>query len=294
VKGEMKRVIAAYRRLLAGHGVSGRSPLRAALLALLLTAPCLTPAARAATLVRYLDSGVQKTASIDLAQVFANPKLLDGKFGWQNVSIMSEAGRKFARVRYPAGSYNPGDMKRLGKPAGGVGFRMKLDLPDSGSMRISYYVRFAPDFPFVKGGKLPGLGGGKGNTGGKIPDGYEGFSSRFMWRDSGDGEVYAYLPSSKIWGTSLGRGSWRFPRGIWTHVEQSIRLNTPGNSDGEVTVWQNGKQVHTSRGLKFRETDRLRTDLLIFETFFGGATADWATPVDTYADFADLTVSTGE
>lgn len=294
MNSEMKRLVAADGRVPAGHGSLGRFPLLAVLLAVLLAALCLAPAAQAASLVRYLDTGAQKTASIDLAQVFANPKLLDGKFGWQNVSLMTEAGRTFARVRYPAGSYNPGDMKRQGKPAGGVGFRMKLDLPDSGSMRISYYVRFAPDFPFVKGGKLPGLGGGKGNTGGKIPDGYEGFSSRFMWRDGGDGEVYAYLPTSKIWGTSLGRGSWRFPCGVWTHVEQSIRLNTPGRSDGEVTVWQDGKQVHTSRGLKFRETDRLRTDLLIFETFFGGATADWATPVDTYADFADLTVFAGE
>jgi hypothetical protein len=53
-------------------------------------------------------------------------------------------------------------------------------------MRLSYYVRFSENFDFVKGGKLPGLFGGVGNSGGEIPDGTDGFSTRFMWRRNGD------------------------------------------------------------------------------------------------------------
>ncbi|WP_181449171.1 polysaccharide lyase [Nonomuraea aridisoli] len=44
-------------------------------------------------------------------------------------------------------------------------------------------------------------------NGGRIPDGTNGLSTRFMWRANGAGEVYAYLPTSREHGTSLGRGA---------------------------------------------------------------------------------------
>ena len=47
---------------------------------------------------------------------------------------------------------------------------------------------------FVKGGKLPGLFGGEGNTGGGIPTGMDGFSARMMWRGSGRVVQYVYYP----------------------------------------------------------------------------------------------------
>jgi hypothetical protein len=288
----MKKMTASRKRGATATRRNFTPTLLLLLLLALLVGTGSLPAA-AANLVQYASDGARSTAYFDLSQIFANPKIVDGKFGWQNVSIVTESGRTMARVRYPAGSFNPGAVKQMGAPSGGVGFRLKLGLPASDTMHLSYYVRFAPNFDFVKGGKLPGLGGGNGNTGGKIPSGYDGFSSRFMWRDGGDGEVYAYMPSSKIWGTSLGRSSWTFKTGVWHHMEQVLRVNTPGKKDGEVSVWQDGKLMFRTGGLEFRKTKNLRIDQLIFETFFGGATADWATPADTYADFSDLTVSTG-
>ena len=282
-----------------GRGNTRLHLLAIALPAALVLALSAAPAAAAVKgelkgeLVRYASDGNRTTAYFDLARIFASGPAVDGKFGWHNVTVSTDSGRTVARVRYPKGSYNPGAMARMGRAAGGAGFRLKLGLPHSDTVRLSYYLRFAPDFRFVKGGKLPGLGGGKGNTGGRIPDGSDGFSSRLMWREGAEGEVYAYLPDSRSWGTSLGRGSWRFTPGAWHHMEQTLRINTPGKADGEITVRQDGKQVYRSGGLKFRETPNLRPDLLIFETFFGGDSADWATPVDTYAEFADLTASTG-
>ena len=231
------------------------------------------------------------TQVIDLSQVFGDKVETTGKFGWANVSILTESGKKFARVRYPAGSYDPGSMKKRGMPTGGTGFRTKLAIPSS-CMHLDYKVRFAPGFQFVKGGKLPGLGGGKGNSGGNIPNGSDGFSSRFMWRSGGAGEVYAYLPTSKVWGTSLGRGDWQMAPGVWNRLEQTVRLNSPGKADGEISVSVNGRLVNDYRGLRFRDSEKLTLDLLIFETFFGGNNPDWATPIDTYADFSDLNVST--
>jgi hypothetical protein len=152
-------------------------------------------------------------------------------------------------------------------------------------------VRFQPDFDFVKGGKLPGLYGGTVTGGQEIPDGTNGFSTRYMWRAGGEGEVYAYLPTSDEHGTSLGRGCWAFTPGRWTAIQQRVQLNTPGETDGQVTVWQDGKQVFSRGGLEFRTTEQLRIDGLFFSTFFGGGDTSWATPVDQYADFAAFTIS---
>ncbi len=253
---------------------------------------CMVLPIEASALTEYVDSNPRISQTIDLARVLGNPAAVTGKFGWANASLLHEADRPYLRVLYPARSYDPGSMLRKKMPVGGLGFRLKLDLPPSECMHLSYLVRFAPDFPFVKGGKLPGLGGGKGNTGGKMPNGSDGFSSRYMWRTGGAGEIYAYLPTSVVCGTSLGRGEWHFERGVWNRLEQTVRLNKPGRSDGEISVWLNGQLVHVSHGLRFRDTERLKNGQLIFETFFGGNTPDWAPQIDTYADFADVTVST--
>ncbi|KAF8749962.1 Alginate lyase [Rhizoctonia solani] len=110
---------------------------------------------------------------------------------------------------------------------------------------------------FVHGGKLPGLYGGTSNdeaascSGGRKA--LTCFSTRFMWRDEGAGEVYVYLPNDPAnkflcngagipgknicasdYGTSLGRGSFYFKAGQWNYVSQRIKLNTPGKANGEL------------------------------------------------------------
>ena len=49
---------------------------------------------------------------------------------------------------------------------------------------FSYDLMFGDDFDFVRGGKLPGLGGGASMGYGGTPEQYEnGFSARLMWRE---------------------------------------------------------------------------------------------------------------
>lgn len=218
------------------------------------------------------------------------------RYGWENVMLMEEDqadNRKvvFARIKFPAGSYDPGSMIRLKKPVGGCGFRIRFQrLLPSDKLSVIYYVRFAPNFPFVKGGKLPGLGGGAGNTGGNKPTGVDGISARLMWRTNGAGEAYTYLPNGQPWGTSLGRGKWTFPRGVWVKVEQQIALNTPGQKDGWIGLLVNDKVVHVQEGLRFRDVDTLKLDQVIFETFFGGNDPSWAPPYETYLDIAEMAI----
>ncbi|WP_190801641.1 polysaccharide lyase [Leptolyngbya sp. FACHB-261] len=217
-----------------------------------------------------------------------------GSWGLDNTEVMADpSGRfeKILRVRYPAGSASPTVARQTGAPVGGAQFFGGLGLAPSNRLRLQYYVKFSKDFDFVKGGKLPGLFGGTVNDGRRIPDGTNGFSTRYMWRRNGAGEVYAYLPTSSENGTSLGRGNWRFKPGVWQRLEQEVTLNTPGKSDGRIQVWVDGNLVLSANNLTFRTTENLRIEGILFSTFFGGGDPSWATPEDVYVDFADFAVN---
>lgn len=217
----------------------------------------------------------------------------EGQWGLQNTQLTQDASGVFAKVlqvRYPKGSASPTVSRKYGAPLGGTGFYGNLGISPKNALRLSYYVRFSNNFDFVKGGKLPGLFGGTGNSGGDIPNGKDGFSTRLMWRKNGDGEVYAYLPTSKKYGTSIGRGSWQFKPGQWYHLEQQVELNQPGKNDGRIQVWVDGKSVINQNKLKFRTTDSLKINGIFFSTFFGGDDPSWATPKDVNVDFAKFSV----
>lgn len=217
-----------------------------------------------------------------------------GTWGLDNCQIVQLSDGPFERVlrvRYPAGSASPGVSDRHGIAIGGAGFRATLGLTPQEQLRLSYYVRFADDFEFVKGGKLPGLYGGIANSGGNIPDGTNGFSTRFMWRQQGKGEVYAYLPTSEQYGTSLGSGHWQFQPGQWHHLVQEVTLNHPRQADGRIRVWVDEQLVLDQSNLVFRSTDALKIDGIFFSTFFGGGDLSWSTPKETYADFAHFSVT---
>lgn len=220
-----------------------------------------------------------------------------GRWGMENLEVLTDPSASFSsilRVHYPAGSVSPSFSRREEAPLGGTQFYANLGIAPQTSLRLSYYLRFSDNFDFVKGGKLPGLFGGEGASGGDNPDGTDGFSTRFMWRREGEGELYAYLPTSDAYGTSIGRGNWRFQPGVWHHLEQEVTLNQPTRANGRVRVWLDGNLVLDEGNLEFRSVDQLQIGGLFFSTFFGGNDASWATPQDVYIDFADFTVSRGD
>jgi hypothetical protein len=216
-----------------------------------------------------------------------------GSWGLNNLEVIKDSTQKFdrvLRVRYPANSASPTVAKKEGNPLGGAQFYSKLNISPQDSFTLSYYVRFSENFNFVKGGKLPGLFGAMGNNGGNIPNGTDGFSTRYMWRRNGDGEIYAYLPTSKKHGTSIGRGTWQFSPGKWYHLRQQITLNQPDRQNGSIRVWVDDRKVIDRTGLVFRTIKNLKIDGILFSTFFGGNDSSWATPQDVYVDFANFSV----
>jgi hypothetical protein len=215
-------------------------------------------------------------------------------WGLENAEIVSDSTGKFSkvlRVHYPAQSASPTVARKYKAPLGGCQFLADLNLAPRDTLRLSYYVRFSENFDYRKGGKLPGLFGGDRNSGGNTPDGTDGFSTRFMWRKNGAGELYAYLPTSDEYGTSIGRGQWHFRPGVWYRLEQEVKLNQPGRQDGRVRVWLDGKPVLNQEGLTFRSTEKLKIDGIFFSTFFGGNDPSWATRKDVYVDFAEFAVA---
>ncbi len=172
-------------------------------------------------------------------------------------------------------------------------------------MTLSYDLYLDKDFDFRRGGKLPGLFGGWTNcSGGRHSD--DCFSTRFMWREDGDGEVYAYIPDyhqqvsgfcdhaecNSVYGYSLGRGKWRFQRGQWQNIAQSVHLNTPGKTDGSIKVWHDGHLVFTQQHLNIRAKASVDIDGLLFSTFFGGSDSSWAPIRDCYSYFKNFALST--
>ncbi|EJU05879.1 NADP-binding protein [Dacryopinax primogenitus] len=170
------------------------------------------------------------------------------------------------RITYPIHSSDPSLT-----PLGGADFYsnpLSIALKNATSVSLSYSVFFPLEFDFVRGGKLPGLyGGAYGCSGGKSAE--ECWSSRLMWRREGAGELYLYAPKAaqtsalcstpplticgSADGQSIGRGSFNFTRGAWTHVLQRVTLNTPGEWDGEFELWANGKRVIKLDGMYWRK-----------------------------------------
>ena len=213
----------------------------------------------------------------------------------ENVRIVTaeSSGGAVLAVRYPKGSIAPSSDA----PRGGAGFVSRAGMAQAVEAAcLSYRLRFASGFAFGRGGKLPGLYGGNGPVGGAVAD--AGFSARLMWRQNGDGELYAYLPDSTTrHGRSLGRGNWRFPSGRWVTVEEEIVLNDPDLANGIARIWIAGALRFEARGLVLRRDPAVQIEGLMFSTFFGGRDPSWASPQDQEALFADfalhLPASTG-
>ncbi|MEJ7636813.1 MAG: polysaccharide lyase [Singulisphaera sp.] len=194
-------------------------------------------------------------------------------------------GAPFLRVSYPRGSASPTVHKETGTDR-----RCEfLRPPRDEALRLAPLEVFRPVPRGVRlrqRGKLPGLFGGTAINGRHIPDGEDGLSTRYMWRKHGDGEIYAYLPTSTEHGTSLGRGTFRLRPGRWYSLEQGVELNVPGKNDGRIRVWVDGKLMLDVGGLVFRDDEALKIEGIFFSTFFGGGDPTWATPKATHADFA--------
>lgn len=207
--------------------------------------------------------------------------------GWNNGLDLGLAHIVSAPLAYRDQSLQVRYLSGVVGPTGGVQFRCPL--PSHQEMIAEYEVKFNPDFDFVKGGKLPGLCGGKCNTGGVQSTG-DGWSSRYMWRPGGKAVLYLYYMDQP---TKYGQDfplNGTFAPGQWYKLAERIKMNTPGKPDGIVQVWVNDQQVLDLENIRFRAVSSVGVDAFYFSTFFGGNTPDWAPPKDEVSYFSNFKV----
>ena len=234
-----------------------------------------------AALGAYTDSAIRSEwkwikwhSGLDKGRVF----IVDGAH--------AKSGRSL-RISYPKGTYGPSQG----------GAQWWVTLPKGyDELYCAYWIKFGAGFDFVKGGKIPGLLGGKGNTGGSKPNGKDGWSARMMWRKGGDAVQYLYHPDQpSTWGEDLAwdiGGKRVFKPDTWVRVEHRIVMNTPGKKDGIVEAWWNGTLALSRKNVRFRDVSSFAIDGFYFSTFFGGGDSSWSSSKDEFVYFDDFVIAT--
>lgn len=82
----------------------------------------------------------------------------------------------------------------------------------------------------------------------------------------------------------------RLSKGQWNSVRMSVVLNTPGQSNGSVSVTVNGV-TEVLQGMVWRSSASVKITSVNFVSFFGGSSADAASSRDTYTMFRNMSLS---
>ncbi len=190
------------------------------------------------------------------------------------------------------------------------------DFKKTDELFFSYWVQFPDSFVFRHGGKLHGLVGGKGNSGGQKPNGHDGWSCRMHWGPGDLVKLYIYHKDQRSkWGdifyfnhkadpvvigvnkpvSEKNPDNVHIQTGEWHHITLRVKINDIGSRNGVAQAWYDGELVADVRGLEWRDSTCDEDDLLIsgmyFSTFFGGRDERYMPVKDEYIWFDDFSLS---
>ncbi|KIM87375.1 polysaccharide lyase family 14 protein [Piloderma croceum F 1598] len=224
--------------------------------------------------------------------------------------VSAPDGTKAMEATYAKGSWTFGSSG--GSKKGGFSFYAPgpahVDLTLAKEATFGYSVMFADNFEWNLGGKMPShfqstYGGDSAEVATSCSGGRRAndcWSARFMWRQkappsySANKKICNIKPLSECnptYGASVARGSYNFKVGGWNQISQRVKLNDPGQENGEIQVWSNGESVINLSGLVLRDSDKGRIWGAQMQTFFGGHTEEYASPTNTKAWFADFSMA---
>lgn len=207
------------------------------------------------------DRGIDKDRRVVFAENFENKSLEDTKKRWETVTnpeIMSFSGD----VPGGSGGKQALLMSHIGGKSTGGQFYRRLP-PGHEKLHARFYVKFDPDcapihhFGTNIGGYNPSTpwpqGGAGLRPGGDkaFSVGIEPFGNSWVW------DYYAYWcemrgspPKGQTWGNTFIRDpDLKVQRGKWTCVELMMKMNDLGDTNGEMALWIDGKQVsHLGKG----------------------------------------------
>ncbi len=150
-----------------------------------------------------------------------------------------------------------------------------------------YYLRLADDWnQTVQGGKLPGISGtyGVAGWGGRKSDGNNGWSARgkFNLTIPADNPLAGMTPigtycyhadmagfygTNWIWSKDY-RGF--LEKNRWYCIEQHLKLNTPGEKDGIIRAWIDGRPAFEKTDIRFRHVDKPKIEQIWMNVYHGG------------------------
>jgi hypothetical protein len=189
----------------------------------------------------------------------------------------NRVGNGVLRANYPprtSGGYNSGFIfDKFFAAAEEATFEYRVRFEGSGS---------GNDFDWAYGGKLPGLGG---TSQSQSPTGCtqndttinNGFSARLMWHRGGDLVVYTYFPdrdTSKCGVSTTFLNSAQPNR--WYTLRQHVKLNTPGQRNGLLEMYVDGRLALRQTNVFFRESGKsaVKINNILFHTYRGGSETD--------------------
>lgn len=164
-------------------------------------------------------------------------------------------------------------------PKSGMGFTWLV--PKVAAARaacLTYSVWLPEDFTFGPGGILPGLFGGE--TQDPPAQAAKGaFSVRNTWDSSGVARVRT-VTADKPAGQAfpIDPESMELPRGRWLRVEQEVVLNQPGESNGALRLWIDGKLKRELFDLSFRASDQAQFRGVVADVHYGATAPAGSTP----------------
>ena len=170
----------------------------------------------------------------------------------------------------------------------GFAFKFKDELGEEPQeIYFRYYLRFADDWEPTDTGKLPGMSGtyGVAGWGGRPSDGTNGWSARGTFRPrvpasnpfAGDIVIGNYVYHADMEGQYGDVVLWLddcrgvLERNRWYSVEQYLKMNTPGQKDGVIRAWIDGRLAYEATDWRFRTVDHLKIEQVWMDVYHGGA-----------------------
>jgi hypothetical protein len=213
-------------------------------------------------------------------------------------------------IRWRADNRTSDGVLRANFPAniaGGYnsGFIFDKFFPSGEEATLEYRVRFdgsgpGDDFEWAYGGKLPGLGGtsqSQSPTGCTQNDSTikNGFSARLMWHRRGDLVIYTYLPDRDTDKCGVPTTFLQNAQpNRWYTVRQHIKLNTPGQRNGLMEMFVDGRLGLRQTNVLYRESGKgaVKINNVLFHTYRGGRETDerFHSSKNEYIEFDDFKV----
>jgi hypothetical protein len=163
------------------------------------------------------------------------------------ISVGGEVGRSLKLTAHPGQDEGGHLYTRLPREVDELFLRFYVKFPEPANY-VHHFVHmggYRPSTPWPQGGAGQRPAGDE-----RITVGIEPFGRNGRVPPPGEWNFYTYWHEMKVsaggryWGNGIGPARpERVPSGKWQYVEAQLRLNKPGQADGVLGLWLDGKQV---------------------------------------------------